>query len=247
MITPPFEHRVMRLGSDGTFAPNDGAEDIGLLFRPIVTQVSRWDRLKGFHPLLRGFVELKAKLARGEVCDGPRHTRRLELLRLVLAGPDPSSIQDDPEGRDVLRSLVATYRELPPAIQEDVAILSLPMQSRKENALVVNALQRCSTVIVQNSLQEGFGLTATEALWKRVAVLGTHASGLRRQIRDGVDGLLTRDPEDPREIADHLDELLCDPHRREAMGSAGQRRVHAELLVFSQVRAWLRVLGDLAA
>ena len=93
-----------------------------------------------------------------------RHHRLLELLRLVLAGPDPDSVQDDPEGREVFDELVAAYQALEPALQRDVALLCLPMDSRKENALMVNALQRCTTVAVQNSIQEGFGLTATEAM-----------------------------------------------------------------------------------
>ena len=33
-----------------------------------------------------------------------RHRRRIEIARLVLAGPDPNSVQDDPEGREVLEN-----------------------------------------------------------------------------------------------------------------------------------------------
>ena len=75
---------------------------------------------------------------------------------------------------------------------------------------MVKALQRCSTILVQNSIREGFGLSAAETMWRRVAVMGTHACGLRRQIRHrhGIDGLLTRNPEDPEEIAEMLDVTL---------------------------------------
>ena len=117
------------------------------------------------------------------------------------------------------------------------------MDSRKENALMVNALQRCSTVVVQNSTQEGFGLTATEAMWKRVPILGTHACGLRVHIRHGIDGMLTHDPNDPEEIARNLDELLADPIRRDLLARSSQRRVHQEFLIFAQLRHWLRVLA----
>ncbi len=84
-----------------------------------------------------------------------------------------------------------------PEEQESVALLSLPMASGKQNHLLVNVIQRCSTVVVQNSLQEGFGLTATEAMWKRVPVLGSSACGLRLQIRDRIDGRLTGNPRGP--------------------------------------------------
>jgi trehalose synthase len=78
--------------------------------------------------------------------------RHLDLGRLALAGPDPSAIQDDPEAWEVLDEIRASYRVLPPALQEDVAILLLPMHSLEENAMMVNALQGASTIIAQNSL-----------------------------------------------------------------------------------------------
>ena len=108
---------------------------------------------------------------------------------------------------------------------------------------MVNALQRCATVVVQNSLREGFGLTVTEAMWKSVPVLGTHAWGLRQQIRDGLDGRLVADPTDPEEIARVLDEMLADPVQRSRWGQSGQRRVYDSYLVLGQVRQWLRVLA----
>ena len=165
----------------------------------------------------------------------------------MLAGPDPGSVADDPESQDALDEICVAYRGLEPDLQADVAILSLPMVSREENALLVNALQRCSDIVVQNSLREGFGLTATEAMWKRVAVVGTTAGGLRQQIRDGLDGCLVKNPRDPEEIARTLGALLADPRRREALGTSAQQRVHDEFLVFTHLRRWLKVMGDTIA
>jgi trehalose synthase len=242
VLAPPFPAVVQRLQPDGSWAPACEGGDIGLLFRPIVTQISRWDHLKGFLPLLRGFVALKQGAAGAD--GGERCRRTLELARLVLAGPEPGSIQDDPEGREVLDEVSAEYRRLPPELQEAVAILSLPMASPKHNALIVNALQRCSDVVVQNSLREGFGLTATEAMWKRVAVVGSSAAGLRQQIRPGLDGCLVADPEDAREIAQALGDLLCDQPKRDALARSAQQRVHDQFLVFTQVRRWLEVIAE---
>jgi trehalose synthase len=235
--TPDYPVGVRRLMPDGTLAV---AGEIGLLFRPIVLQVSRWDRLKGWRPLLDAFVRLKARLRAGQV-DGlsPRNRQRLELARLVLAGPDPSGVADDPEGAAVFEELRAAYLALDGADQADVALLVLPMDSRKHNALVVNALQRCATVVVQNSLREGFGLTVTEAMWKRHAVLGTHAVGIRTQLRDQVDGILVRNPGDADEIAAGLWNLLTAPRQRYEMGSRAQRRVHDRFLVFSQLSRYM--------
>lgn len=247
VLTPPFPHRAQRLQPDGTFGAAMEPEEIGLLYRPIVTQVSRWDRLKGLRPLLEGFVRLKEWTHDATRDWSPRRRRRVEIGRLVLAGPDPASIQDDPEGQGVLESLSAIYRGLPPEIQRDVALLTLPMESRKENALMVNALQRCSTIIVQNSIREGFGLTATEAMWKCVPVLGTRASGLRQQIRSGIDGILTQNATDPDEIATRLDDALRDLSKRDLLARSAQRRVHDRFLIFTQLCEWLRVLSSAAS
>jgi trehalose synthase len=102
-------------------------------------------------------------------------------------------------------------------------------------------------VAVQNSLREGFGLTATEAMWKAVAVLGSSACGLRQQIRNGVDGRLVDNPNDPEEIATLLDAMLRDPQTLERFGRNAQLRVHNEFLIFTQLGSWLRLLVKVAS
>jgi trehalose synthase len=235
---------VQRLKPDGSFAPATQADELGVPFRPIVTQISRWDRLKGWRPLLDAFVTLKRDRERFIEPGDDRHRQRLGIVRLVLAGPEPAAVQDDPEAKEVLDELCDAYKSLTPDLQDDVALLSLPMSSLKVNALMVNALQRCSTVVVQNSLREGFGLTATEAMWKRTPVLGSSACGLRQQIRNDIDGHLVDDPEDVHEVADALSRLLSDPLQRDALSRRAQRRVHDEFLVFKQVMRWIRLLAS---
>lgn len=244
VLTPPFESPAMRLQSDGTFAPANEPDSIGLLHRPIVTQVSRWDRLKGWTYLLEGFERLKTRRSGATDELSEQHHRRLDLVRLVLAGPDPESIQDDPEGLEVFESLCDRWLELPPQVQRDVALLVLPMGSRKLNALMVNALQRCSSIVVQNSIREGFGLTVTEAMWKASPILGTYAVGIRHQVRDGVDGRLINNPENPDEIASVLNEMLASPGLRNEWAQNGQRRVAERFLIFEQVLRWLNVMGS---
>jgi hypothetical protein len=124
MLHPPFAAQARRLLADGAFGMANAMEDIGLLTRPIVTQISRWDRLKGWIPLLQAFAALKQSALDGSGDASPRHRRRLELVRLVLAGPEPAAIQDDPEGREVLDELRAAYAGLPPAVQDDIALVA---------------------------------------------------------------------------------------------------------------------------
>src|SRR5262249_5277544 len=94
-IEPPLEHPPLRLQADGRLRPALLPDE--LLFRPIVLQVSRWDRLKGWRPLLDGFVRLKRRHPLHAGSYGTRERRMLSQARLVLAGPDPASIRDDPE------------------------------------------------------------------------------------------------------------------------------------------------------
>jgi trehalose synthase len=100
--------------------------------------------------------------------------------------------------------------------------------------------------VVQNSLREGFGLTVTEAMWKRVPLLSSSKpSGPRQQVRDGLDGKLISDPEDLDELAEAIRVMLKDTPGREAWGRNAQRRTHQRFLVFSQLRDWIGLLSTL--
>ncbi|HHP7241770.1 MAG TPA: glycosyltransferase [Cyclobacteriaceae bacterium] len=240
----PFMAKAQRVQYDGSFDSALLPEDIGLLFRPIITQVSRWDRLKGFEPLMKAFAHLKQNIDTYSHGD-ENHRKRIDIIRLVLAGPDPSSVKDDPEGQHVLTELINFYTLLDESIARDIAILLLPMESPQENALIVNALQRCSTIVAQNSLQEGFGLTVTEAMWKITPILGSMACGLRHQIRNGVDGQLVKDAEDTESLAQTISDMIREPIQLENQGYSAQRRAIDEFLVFSQLMKWGDTLAKL--
>jgi trehalose synthase len=246
VVQPPFRHVAQRVQADGNWSAAVLPADLGLLIRPIVTQISRWDRLKGWLPLMRGFVELKERLYTTYRSRPALHRRRLGQARLVLAGPDPVSVSDDPEGLEVIEELRAAYVELDDEFKHDIAIIALPMQDPDENALMVNALQRSSTIVVQNSLREGFGLTITEAMWKRIPVLSnSRAVGPRQQITHACDGWLIEDPDSPTQIADGLDYLLNESGERAALARTAQRRAHDQFMIFSQLRQWLALLDEL--
>jgi trehalose synthase len=240
VLAEPFAAAAERLQPDGSFKPANQPEDIGVLSRPIIMEVSRWDNLKGWVQLMDGFILIKQNLEK--YATNAQHRKTLELMRLVLAGPDPAAVADDPEAMQVLGQLIDRYKSLPAAIQKDVVLLSLPMKSLAENAMMVAALQRCCTVVVQNSIQEGFGLTATEPMWKGTPTLVSSACGLRQQVKPGVHGLMIQKPGDPTDVAATLAELLADPARRATMARAAQRRVRDEFLVFTQLQKKLRAL-----
>ena len=51
-------------------------------------------------------------------------------------------------------------------------------------------------MIVKKSLEEGFGLGVTEAMWKRRPVVASRVGGHQDQIQDGISGVLLDDPRD---------------------------------------------------
>jgi trehalose synthase len=176
--------------------------------RPIVTQISRFDRLKDPIGVLRAYQIVK----------------RYTDLQLVLAGGGAS---DDPEGESVL----AEVRDAA-AGDPDVHILSLPPWS----AIEINALQRASTIVVQKSLREGFGLTVTEALWKKLPVVASAVGGIPAQVIHKHTGLLAHSVEG---TAYQIRFLLSHPALARKMGEQGHEHVREHFLITSNVRRYL--------
>ena len=164
---------------------------------PLVVQVSRWDRLKDPVGVMRGFARLAGDGAAAKA-------------ELILAGPAGRGAADDPEGAGVLADVVAHWRLLPENRRRRVHLANLPVDDVRENAAIVNALQRHAAVVVQKSLREGFGLTVTEAMWKGRPIVASAVGGIQDQVEDNVSGLLLRDPADPAAFAALLERALTD-------------------------------------
>jgi len=130
--------------------------------RPIVLQISRFDRLKDPLGVIQAF----------------RMVRKVLPCQLILAGGGAS---DDPEGSQVLEEVRSVTDG-----DADIRVLDLPPTSHLE----VNALQRAAAVVVQKSIREGFGLVVTEAMWKARPVVATAVGGIRGQVLHGVTGFL---------------------------------------------------------
>ncbi len=121
------------------------------------------------------------------------------------------------------------------------------MADREENAVIVNALQRHATIVVQKSLAEGFGLTVSEAMFKRRPVVGSAVGGIADQIVDGESGVLLPDPTDLGAFASTLSDLLKDPERLRGMGEQARERVVDHFLPDTQLAAWGAVLAAVLA
>jgi trehalose synthase len=195
----------------------------------VVTQVSRWDHLKDPLGVMEGFA---------------RHVDHGTNAHLVLAGPEPTAVTDDPEGADVLSSCVAAWERLAPEARERIHLALLPMADAEENAVIVNALQRWSSVVVQKSLAEGFGLTVAEAMWKARPVVASRVGGIQDQIADGESGVLV-DAGDLAGFGAAVSGLLADRDRAERMGAAAQARVRGEFLGVRHLTEYVDLFGRL--
>jgi trehalose synthase len=194
--------------------------------RPLVVQVSRWDRLKDPVGVIRGFECFLEDAGAPEAS-------------LVLAGPNVRAVADDPEGAVVLNEAEEAWRQLPHAVRRRVHLASLPTADVEENAVIVNALQRHAAVVVQKSLHEGFGLTVTEAMWKARPVVASAVGGIQDQIVDGESGVLLADPSDLGGFANALRRVLSDPVLAEQLGKNARQRALRNFL-------GLRSLADYA-
>jgi len=103
----------------------------------------------------------------------------------------------------------------------------------------INALVRGSTVVIQKSIKEGFGLTVAEALWKRKPVIGGAVGGIKLQLLNGVTGFLVHSPEG---AANRIAELLANRELRQAIGDAGHRYVRDNFLTTRHIRDYLLLM-----
>ncbi len=197
----------------------------------VVLQVSRWDRLKDMAGVLDAFAEHLAELPPD--------------VHLVLAGPETSGVADDPEASEVLAECRDRWRSLPALVRERSHLVSVPMDDLDQNARIVNALQRWSTIVVQKSLAEGFGLTVTEPMWKGKPVVASAVGGIRDQIEHGVSGLLLDDPRAGAELAAALSSLLSDADRCGSMGRAAHLRVRDRYLADRHLIQYVELFGQL--
>ncbi len=180
--------------------------------RPILLQVSRFDRFKDPIGVIRAYRMAKQS----------NHS-----LQLVLAG---GSADDDPEGEAVLREVQAETAGDP-----DMHVLLLPPDAH----LTINALQRAADVVMQKSLKEGFGLTVTEAMWKGKPVIGGDVGGIRLQIVNHHTGFLVKTPEG---AALRIRYLLAREDKLRELGAKAKAFVQENFLITRQLREHLTLM-----
>ncbi|MDN3515794.1 MAG: glycosyltransferase [Candidatus Brocadia sp.] len=176
--------------------------------KPIITQISRFDYLKDPIGVIEAYRLVKKRID----------------CQLIIAG---GTATDDPESTKVF----AETREAA-ANDADIHILPIPSGSDIE----INALQRASTVIVQKSLREGFGLTITEALWKAKPVVASSTGGIPLQVSHKYSGLLCHSIAG---AAFAIKQLLSSPEYAKRLGENGREHIRQNFLLTRHLKDYL--------
>ena len=180
--------------------------------RPVVVQISRFDRFKDPVGVIQAYQLAK---------------QFVPALQLVLAG---GGATDDPEGEAVLSEVQAFARGDP-----DIHVLLLPPDAHRE----INALQRLAEIVLQKSIREGFGLTVTEAMWKGKPVIGGDTGGIRLQVINHHTGFLVNTPEG---AALRIRYLLHQPEKIDEMGRKARLFVRDNFLITRHLREYLTLM-----
>ncbi len=185
--------------------------------KPIVAQISRFDKWKDPLGVIEAFKLVKQKFN----------------CRLVLLG---NMADDDPESLTIYERIVQKSAE-----EKDIVVKSVA--GKYENDMLVNALGRATSVIIQKSLREGFALTVTEASWKGTPIVGSKVGGIPLQVVNGKNGFLVSNI---KECAQKTLWLLKNRTRAEKMGEYGKERVGKNFLVTRHLLDYVRLLKKYA-
>lgn len=179
--------------------------------KPIICQVSRFDKWKDPNGMVQIFKLLKKKVD----------------CQLVLVG---SMATDDPESQEIFENLEKTIQD-----EKDIHLII------NASDIVINALQRKASVVIQKSLKEGFAITVSEALWKGTPVVASNVGGISSQIIDGKNGFLLH-PLDYEGFANKIVYLIKHPNIAKNMGKFGKNYVKNNFLITRHLLDYINLM-----
>ncbi|MCC5658520.1 glycosyltransferase [Nostoc sp. XA010] len=152
-----------------------------------------------------------------------------ERANLVLLTGGLDEPLHEPADNDFIEDAVlAPIREV---VEENnlwgkISAFGLPDQSQESLAATYRFLVKRRSVFALTALYEPFGLAPLEAAVAGLPVVATKNGGPSESLRQGDQeyGVLV-DPEDPADIAQGLERLLCNAQEWEYFAQAGQQRV----------------------
>ena len=186
------------------------------LNKPIVSQVSRFDKWKDPIGVIKVFEDARSKMD----------------CQLVLLG---SFASDDPEGQNLFEKLEKRVKKS--KYCKDIHLISIA------NDFLVNCVQRASSVVVQKSSREGFGLTISEALYKGTPVVASNVGGIPLQVIDGVNGFLHK-PNETKSFSKSVIKIMKDEKLRNELGANGKEHIKNNFLITRLMTDWLDLFEE---
>ena len=183
--------------------------------RPLITQVSRYDKWKNPWQAVDVYRLVK---------------KEIPTVQLAFVGAMEAT--DDSTAEEIFSDL-RSYTAADP----DIHLLYDP---RYIGQIEVNAFQRYSTVVMQRSTREGFGLAVTEAMWKRQPVVGTSATGMRDQITHQQTGYIVDETD---KCAEYTVQLLQKPELRHRLGAQAHKHVRSNFLLPMMALSYLKAIA----
>lgn len=181
--------------------------------------VGRVSPEKGVHTLIEAFARIASRFDRARlVIAGGRFTLREDFIVGISSDPLVRALNrfyNGSVGVDYQRYLDDLVIRL--GLESKVRFLgSVP---HKE----LIAWYRSSSIVVNPSLSESFGISIVEGMACGIPVVGTKVGGMLETIRDGETGLLV-EPERPDLLANAVVSLLNDSEAAGKLGAKGRER-----------------------
>jgi trehalose synthase len=179
--------------------------------KPIISQISRFDKWKDPIGVLKIFEMVKKEVD----------------CQLILLG---SFAIDDPEGQQIFERVHKKVEKS--KYHNDIKLILNATDT------LVNCIQKASSVVIQKSLREGFGLVVSEALYKGTPVVASKVGGIPLQIMDGYNGFL-HEPNDYKGFSESIKKILTDQMLREKLGRNATEHVKKYFLITRLMLDWL--------
>ena len=186
---------------------------------PTILFVGRVSPEKGVHTLIEAFAEMASRSDQIQlVIAGGRATLREDFIVGISSDPLVQALSRFYNG-----SVASDYQRY---LDELVDRLGLRSKVRFLGRVPHKELvdwYRSSSVVVNPSLSESFGISIVEGMACGIPVVGTKVGGMLETICDGETGLLV-EPERPDLLAEAVLSLLNSPKVAQKMGTSGRTR-----------------------
>lgn len=182
---------------------------------PYILQVSRFDKFKDPIGVIEMYKSLKP--------DNPE-------LRCLLLG---NYATDDPEGKEYYEVVLQKSNE----VQNDGVEIIVGATDTE-----VNALQQSASLVIQNSTREGFGLTVTEAMWKKRVVFSRPVGGIALQIIHNKTGYYLSENSEANKAV--MNEVLNRPYIYHMLAEDAHKHVKEHFVTPKMLTDYLKVYSQ---